>query len=329
MKILIIGCGSIGERHLNNLISMGHEAVACDLHESTMKKIEQKYRSRSYTDYKEAIKKEKIEAVLICTPHSTHITIAEFAAKNNCHIFIEKPISDNLEGIDTLEELINTGDLVLLVGCNMRFHKPIRIIKEQIDNGKLGRLLSVRAYYGHYLPNWRPMKDYRETYSSESGQGGILLDGIHEIDYITWLAGGISDLFCLSKKISELEINSEDIAEIILEFENGALGQIHLDYLRHQKFRSLEIIGEKATVLWYSEGKNPEMAKLAKYSNSGTETLFEGELDFNEMFIKEMAHFIDCIENKAVPENSIKDAKSTLELTLKAKKQIIKGFNKK
>jgi len=257
MKFLVIGCGSIGERHFKNLISLKQEVIACDVEEVIRRKIEEKYGVKSYSDYKEAFLKENIKAVLICTPTATHLPLAKYAAERSCHLFIEKPICYELTGLDSLLEMVREKNLILLGACNMRFHKPLRIIKECIDRGELGRILSLRAYFGHYLPNWRPLKDYRKSYSAKHEEGGILLDCIHEVDYLTWLGGEVKRLFCFRKKVSDLEVEAEDIAEIILEFENRAVGQIHMDYLRHNKLRLVEVVGAKGTIFWQSKGKLP------------------------------------------------------------------------
>lgn len=325
MKFLVIGCGSIGQRHLKNLISLNQEVIACDLDENLLESIKTEYNIKSYRDYQEAISQERSDAVLICTPNKTHLPIALHAAQNDCNIFIEKPISHTLEGINSLIDMVESKNLVVLVGCNMRFHRAIQLIKERVENGEIGRILSIRAYFGHYLPNWRPSMDYRKLYSAKSDEGGILLDGIHEFDYITWISGDVANVFCLSKKVSPLEIDSEDLAEVILGFESGAIGQIHLDYLRHNKYRSLEVIGDKGTLFWHSDGKAPEHAIVNLYSNKGKIEILNDDLDPNEMYVKEIQHFIKCIKGTEKPVNDIESAKKSLELIIKAKNSVRRG----
>jgi len=321
MKFLLIGCGSIGKRHLQNLIALKHQVVACDLNKDLIEKDKVKF----YLDYKEALDKEEIDAVLICTPPSTHIEIAKFAAEKGKHLFIEKPLSHNLDGLDVLADLIKNKGLVLLVGCNLRFHKAVSIIKGCVDRKEVGKILSIRSYFGHYLPNWRPLQDYSKLYTADSNEGGILLDGIHEIDCVSWLAGDINRVFLSSKKVSDLKINTEDVAELSLEFEKGATGQIHLDYLRHNKHRSLEIIGDKGTILWQSEGKLPEMAKVTMFTQSEKKNILDEEININDMYMEEMKHFINCIKGSETSINNIEQAKKTLSNVLKAKHSKNKG----
>lgn len=321
MKFLVVGCGSIGNRHISNLIKLNEQVVGCDVSRNIRKKIKNKYNIPVFTDIKRAFEENVLDAVLVCTPNHIHVQIAEMALKNDCHVFIEKPISDRSDGAYRLAELRDEKGKTVLVGCNLRFHPPVRYITEKVSSGTIGRLISARVQFGHYLPNWRRGSDYRKIYSAKRDRGGgVLLDGIHEVDYITSLFGKPEHIFSYNIKGSDLEIDVEDVGEILLKYKN-ALVEIHIDYLRHYKKRSCEIIGTEGTISWQSLGKNPELMKVTLYSSDG-EVIDEidKDVDSNLQYIEEMKHFISCIKGREKPMNTIENALQSLRIVELAKK---------
>lgn len=320
MKFLVVGCGSIGQRHISNLITLDQKVAGCDVKKEIGEEIKKKFDIPSYSDIEKAFKEFSPDAVLVCTPNHLHIPVAEKALEHDCHVFIEKPISNSSDGAENLIELRDKKNKVVLVGCNLRFHPPISYIKKTLDSGRLGRPISLRAQFGHYLPNWRPGKDYREIYSARREMGGgVLLDGIHEVDYITWMLGRPESVFSFNIKGSDLRMDVEDVGEIIFKYKDS-LAEIHLDYLRHYKMRSCEIIGTKGTVYWESRGKTPERMTIEVYSENGdlVDRISE-EVDVNTQYIEEMKHFIRCIDGKEKPLNSIENALLSLKIIELAK----------
>ncbi len=319
MRFLVIGCGSIGERHIKNLIELSCEVVACDIDDKTIRRIKKEYSIPVFKDLSKALNKP-FDGVIVSVPTKYHVKTAKTIMEKGYNIFIEKPISNDLEGIDELIKIAEEKNLVNFVACNMRFHLCIRKIKDIINSKRLGKVFSARLEYGHYLPNWRPGKDYREVYSShEKEGGGIILDAIHEFDYIKWLLeNSVVEVFCDSDKLSNLDIDAEDTAEILFKLDSGVFVEIHLDYLQVEKRRSCEIICEKGTIFWESEGKQPEKAKIRLFSKEKEEIIFDNKIDLNSMYVDEMKHFINCICGKEKPIKTIKDGK---EVATNAKKR--------
>ena len=172
MKFLIIGCGSIGTRHLKNLksISAG-EIIAYRPRNKTIKKLEDEYHIKTYSDLTEALNQNP-DAVLVTNPTSLHIQTALSAAKQGCHIFIEKPISNTLDGINELIDIVHKKNLDVLVGCNLRFYPCLQFIKTLLDEKRIGKVVSARVQIGQYLPDWHPWEDYRNMYSAQKLLGG-------------------------------------------------------------------------------------------------------------------------------------------------------------
>ena len=320
MKFLVIGCGSIGRRHIKNLIDINAgEVIAADINQEYSKWVNENLKVKTYNDAKKALTSENPDAVLICTHPSSHIKLAMLAAENNAHVFIEKPISNSLDGIGDLLKEIKRGNLKSMVGYNLRFNKGLQKIKKIIENETLGKTLYSRIIFGQYLPEWRPWQDYRESYTARKEMGGgIILDGSHEVDYALWLFGKVKSLVAISDKVSNLEVNVEDTSEIILQFENGVIANIHADFVRRDKRRVCEIAFEKGTVILdFISGEFRTYDAETKEWKS--ETINE---DSNEMYVSEMRQFIEEIKNNAKSVSTIEEAMETLRICLEIKKMV-------
>lgn len=317
-RIVVVGCGSIGRRHIRNLNALGvGDIIGCDISQQRLSEVEQEYGVKAYNNIEDALE-HKPDVAFICTPTSRHIAPALSAAKSGCHLFIEKPLSHSLDGVNELIETISGRGLVAMVGCNMRFHPAIALIKELLDRKSIGRVVSARLQCGQYLPQRHPWQDYRQGYAAKQELGGgVILDGIHEIDYIGWLLGDISQVFCFSGRLSSLEINTEDTAEILLKFGSGAIAEVHLDYVQRAYSRSCQIIGEEGTIQWdFSQGQvklySAESGKWQRFRQ-------KPDYDINDMYIEEIKHFLQCVSDKTRPMQNISSAKKVLEIALAAK----------
>ena len=300
MLFLVVGCGSIGKRHIRNLKALkAGNIIAQDISPEQLSEVKQKYGVEVYENVDDALS-QKPDIVFICTPTSLHIAPALAAARRGCHLFIEKPISHSLEGVNELIEIVSQKGLVTLVGCNMRFHPAIILMKELLDKESIGKVICARLQSGEYLPGRHPWEDYRQGYgANEDLGGGVILDSIHEIDYITWYLGDVSQVFCFSGKLSSLEIDTEDTAEILLQFRSGAIAEVHVDYIQRSYGRSCQVIGEEGTILWDINERQVELYS----AETGEWKTFPQAVDYdmNEMYIEELKHFLQCIEGKSNP----------------------------
>ena len=329
MRFLVIGCGSIGQKHIGNLKKLGQSVAGCDVNKFRAGNVSRRHKIKVFSGLKEAFC-EKFDAAIICTPTSLHIPVAIEAAKRSMHILIEKPISHNMRGIDELESIATKKRLVILVACNARFLPGLLHVKDMIKRGKIGKVLSVKAHCGYFLPYWHPKSDYRKEYSAQKRLGGgVIFDDIHEIDSLISFFGKVDEVFCFADRISTLKIDTEDIAEIFLKFKKGVVAQIHLDYLQKAYRRYYEFIGDNGTIVmdvisqsvkWYS----PKSKKWR-------EKIFHRELTTrNEaMFINELKHFINCIRGKEKSVNDVRSARECLRVALAShesarKKELVK-----
>lgn len=315
MEFLVVGCGSIGRRHIKNLRSLGHGVSGVESDPARARAISQELGIAVYTSIESAQLKD-FKAALVCNPTRYHLPSAMKLAKAGLHLFIEKPVSHDLKGINELSRIIKAKRLTALVGCNMRFLPSLSLVKRLIDENSIGKLLSVRIECGFYLPYWHPYEDYRKGYSANRKLGGgVIYDDIHEIDYLYWLLGKPKEVFCHASKISALQIDTEDVAEIFLNYGRGTIAQVHLDYIQRTYRRNYEFIGEKGIILWDYLTKDVE---LFGEKNNQKKVYHENiNTNLEVMFLNEMKHFVKCIEGREKSVNGISSAADILDIAMK------------
>jgi len=322
MKIFIIGCGSIGERHIRNLLKLGYRDItAVDTDNLRLEHLRNEYKiSVSHFSHLDSILDNNDQKIsIVSAPNHLHVKIALLCAKYRSHIFIEKPLSHAHEGIYALHNLVRKNKLTSMVACNMRFYPAINYIKECLDKGIFGRIFHVKAEFGLYLPSWRPTEDYRNNYGAKKKEGGgVLLDLYHEFDYLYWFFGLPKRIFCNCMKLGDLEINTEDNAELILEYGKNKpfICNLHLDYLQYRYSRGITIVGEKCMLTW-----NWHDMRVRLWDKKGIameEFNFKG-YDVNNMYLEEIKYFIGCVHKKKQTMTEVKEAKKIQSVIFKAK----------
>lgn len=319
MKFLVAGCGSIGRRHLGNLKSLGvTDLTALDILPERRREAEKDFNVPAFESLSEALA-DGPNVVFVTAPTSLHVSVALEAAQRGCHLFVEKPLSHNLDDVDRLLSLAKAKGLVTLVGCNMRFHPGIAKVKKLLAEGTIGTIVSARAQTGQWLPDWHPWEEYRVGYSANQNLGGgIILDAIHEIDYIQWMVGEpVDDVACFAGHLSRLEIDTEDTAAILLRFADGTIGEIHMDYVQRSSSRSCHIIGDEGSVHW--DQCNHKVRWYSASNGDWQQFDYSSEWDPNQMYLDELGHFLRCLTGQEQPAQDLDAAKGILEIGLAAK----------
>jgi predicted dehydrogenase len=292
------------------------KVMGCEPDSARRKLIGQKHGIKVYQNLQESFA-QKPDAVLVCTPPYSHIPVALEAINQGANVFIEKPISHTLKGIDELLKRAKQQKLIVSVGYNLRFHPGLIMIKEMLEEGKIGRILSLRAEVGQYLPDWRPWQDYQQSYTAKKAMGGgIILDASHEIDYVRWLAGEVKSVFCAAGKLSDLRVETEDTAEIIMNFRNNLIAEVHLDFIQRGYARSCKIIGEKGNIIW----DYPEKCVKTYLARVNRWETYNVKAEPNDMYLDEIKHFIRNIRLKKNPLVDGIEGVKTLKVALAAKK---------
>ncbi len=316
MRILLVGLGSIGLRHLRLL--QEREPVA-SLAVVSARELPQEFSNLTrFPTLTQAVQWEPT-LTLVTNPAPKHVETALEFGRCGSHLFIEKPLSNTLSGVDELLALCAKKNLVCMVGYMLRFFEPLVVMKQALEQGKVGKVFSISASVGQYLPDWRAGRDYRQTVSAtEALGGGVLLELSHELDYVRWLLGEIESVRATTARVSDLEIDVEDSAEITLTFANGAVGQIHLDMLDRAAHRDCRIVGSAGTLLWQSE--QGHRVQLRSTENSDWVDLrAAGAIDPDRMYRAQLDHLFACIEGKQQPMVSGEVGRRVLELVLAAK----------
>jgi len=311
VRFLIAGLGSIGRRHLRNLVSLGQrDIILYRTYTSTLQEDELSA-FPVVTDLKEALLR-KPDAVIISNPTAFHMKIAVPAAKSNCALMIEKPIAYHPEELLEFEPIIEQNKNKVLTAFQFRFHPGLKKIKHFLDEGKLGRPVSFRSHWGEFLPDWHPWEDYRKSYAARHEMGGgVVLTLCHPIDYLRWLFGEIAEVFAVTEKISTLEISVEDHAEALLRFKNGVFGNLHLDYYRRPKYHGLEIACTEGVMSWDETSGNVVLEKPGKDKEVIPSM---PETERNTMFVDEMNHFLHMLEKDEQPMCGYENGKKALQL---------------
>jgi len=326
MRFVVIGAGSIGQRHLKNLLALGHDVVAVlDPSEDRRAEVRRVAPAQCLTtaDEGEAFGCGA-EGAVICSPTHRHLDQARAALARGWHVFVEKPLAHTLEGTDALVVEAGRAGCTVLVGCNLRFLPSLVLVKRLVEEGRIGRPLAARAQCGYYLPFWRPGTDYREGYGARQATGGgIILDSIHEFDYLTWLLGRPREVFAYAGRVSSLEIDTEDNADVLLRFDYGAVANIHLDYLQRTYRRACDFIGEDGVIAW-----DYITQSVAVYGKEDRRVeVFQESINTerNQMFVDEMRHFVRCIQAGEPPVLDAAGGRAILEVALAAKASATEG----
>jgi len=323
-KILIIGFGSIGQRHWRNLLNLGYKNIyVYDTDESRIKNYElpackASLRADRRIKNINVNNLKQFNVVFVCNPNNMHIKTALLAAKAGCHLFIEKPLSHNLKNLDKLRRICRQKKVIAMVACNMRFHPCLAFIKKYLSKGKLGKVYSISHEFGYYLPYWRPGQDYRKNYAARKEMGGgIILDDIHEFDLLFWLNNfaKIKEAKFIYNKTSDLKINTEDNCIATFEFNNKVLGLVKCDYLQQVYSRHCKIVGENGNLEW---DFNENIVWLQR-RGSRQKLFTKAKYNLNTMYIEELKYFFNCLAKKQKTFNDIEIASRVLKYCLERK----------
>ena len=296
---LVVGGGSIGKRHIRNLLATGRRAAVVEVRIDRRQELAAQFPGvPRFASLDEALANESYLAGFVCAPTAYHLEPALALAKRGIHIFVEKPVSHSLDGIPELIALVEANGLVGFVGFCMRFFRPLQKAKELLDAGAVGRVVTARSFTGVYLPDWHPYEDYRSFYMAKKEQGGgVLLDECHAFDWMQWLCGPVEGAFAVVGTFSDLEVSTDDVTEAVVRFQGGAVGSIHLDMVDRSARSEVELIGTKSTLLVDLEGHTVRLWDPAgkRWETSAFPP------SYDQMYVDELEHFFACVEGRERP----------------------------
>jgi predicted dehydrogenase len=312
--VLVVGCGSAGSRHARLLKKLGvSDLLLFDPDQNVAEKLATELSARRVNSVEEGLARD-VDGVVIASPPERHLSAALAAVEAGANCFIEKPLSDSLRGVEKLLDLADSRGKFVMVGYNLRFFAPLVELKRIVSSGEIGRVLTVRAEFGQYLPTWRPDADYRTNYiTSGSSTGGIILEESHEFDYVQWLAGPVESVYCAAGQLSDLEMDAEDTALVVMRHLGGALSHISVDCTQHGYARGAHVVGSEGTATWTFP------STLTTVMRDGSRTERDLEVEFAGAYELEMQEFVECLSGSKAPSVSGREALESLKITLAAR----------
>ena len=314
-RILIVGLGSAGTRHLRLARKLFPDSQIKVLQHRTQSTIPQ-FSDGCFSTMVEAIQFAP-QIAIIANPSTFHVEVAQELAQAEIHLLIEKPLSSSLEGVARLIETCKDRKSILMIGYNLRYSPSLQHFRKLLGEGIISSLLSVRCEVGQYLPSWRPESDYRQGVSAKKELGGgALLELSHEIDYMRWIFGEVEWVRAALSQQSKLEINVEDSAHLTVGFlpNTGGrqlIGTLNLDLIRHDHTRICTVIGEKGTLRW--NGLTGEV-DLFEEGATSWKKLYSHKPMPDETYKAELQDFVDSIEKKRIPFITGDDGLRVLEI---------------
>ncbi|WP_297791919.1 Gfo/Idh/MocA family oxidoreductase [uncultured Marinobacter sp.] len=287
-RALVVGSGSIAKRHIRNFRDLYPDVEVVCVSSSGRQIAASDVGATSVVDMIEAAVLDKPDVAIVASPANFHLAHAEKILKANIPVLIEKPLC-----VDISELAEFSSDQLkskVAVGYNLRFMPAAKAVKEVIVSGDLGRISTVFSEVGQYLPDWRPDTDYRKGVSAQKWLGGgALLELSHELDYLNWLFGNISEVSAVTGSSTILDVDVEDTVDALLTNQSGIVFHLHLDFLQRSPSRSLKVVGEKGTLIW-----NLLANEVVLQSSSVTsEVIFsDRNYDRNEMYVEQLRAFV-------------------------------------
>lgn len=339
MRILVVGLGSIGQRHVRNLRALrgadveilafrarGRPQVITDRMEiAAGRRVAEFYNLREFSHLDEALARQP-DAVIVCNPSSLHAATAARALQAGCHVLIEKPLADSYEGIDALIALAESQRLVAAVGYQLRFHPALQTLRTLLCRKAIGRVLSVRAEMGEFLPDAHPYEDYRESYAARADLGGgAILCFIHEFDYVQWLFGAPPRLFTVGGRLGDLDIDVEDTAVTSMECVGDGRPvpvQVNQSFLQRPRSRTCVVNGDAGAI--QVDLNSPSLTRTDRAGHIVQRESFVG-FDRNQLFLDELRHFLACIAGDATPQVPLAEGARSLRLALAARQSLRTG----
>ena len=307
----------MGKRRMRNLFSLGYnDVIGFDPRLDRRKESEKKYHVQTFSSINDALK-QKPDALIISTPPDLHTKYAKIAIKHKLHFFTE--VNLNSSEIREIIKRLKNLHLVGVPSCTMLFHPIIFEMQKILKKNTIGKIMFIDHHFGHYLPDWHPWEDYRTFYVSKKSTGGAREIVPFELVWLNYLFPKIKSVSANVKKVSNLDVNIDDIYQIIFELKNKILCNLTVDVITHPSIKETKLVGEKGTAIFnfgtgeIKLGKNEKwktqkikMGKIAPgyKGNTGQESLYENEMN----------SFVSAIKKKKKYPHTFKDELELLKI---------------
>jgi predicted dehydrogenase len=303
MKVAVLGLGSIGARHARNLRALGHDVIGFDPRPAST--AEDWVRAPSASAALSAA-----QAAIVATPNSLHGEHALLALEHGLPVLVEKPMTVDPRDAERLVAVAGERGLTCAVAMNLRFHPGILALRELVSEGSLGPIRFAQVSFGSDLRGWRPGTDYRTSYSARADLGGgIVRDSIHELDYLTWILGPAGTVSAEVARVSDLEIDVEDIGTALIRLASGALASVDLTYVDPVYRRGCLLVGAVATAHWDWTRGTVEIRRPGAEQQT-----IDVAADVSDTYVAELRDFLDAARTGRAPRTSVEEGRDAVRL---------------
>lgn len=316
--MLILGAGSIGKRHVRNLLGLGFPAERI----SVVEPREDRRREVAdlgvpipniFSDRDRALNQRSYDGAVVATPTASHYEDAVALAKANAHLMIEKPLGVDLNGYEPLRMEVDRRRLFAFVAYCYQFNTGPQKLRSLLREGVIGDPLYARGEMCSYLPAWHPYEDYRAFYMAKKALGGgTLLDQSHLFDLTRMFLGEIRGLYAISTRQSDLEIETDDFGEVVIEMKSGARVSLHMDLFSQPRREYYHVMGATGTLQWdiYTN-------TVTHLTQKGVREVFECGKDKNAMYVEELQYFLRGVEGDGpIAGPNLSDGKAAMDVVL-------------
>ncbi|MBK8249821.1 MAG: Gfo/Idh/MocA family oxidoreductase [Gemmatimonadetes bacterium] len=311
-RVVVVGAGSIGQRHLRNLAELGIEAAALRTYRGTTGPL---VGVPSLTTW-DAVDVFAPDAIIIANPTALHSEVAVRAASAGYHLLVEKPLAHDVAAAVAACRAAAHAGVVALVGYHFRHHPSLQVMRDWIRQGAIGTPVHAQVTWGEYLPGWHPGEDHLTGYSARRALGGgAVLTLSHPIDYLRWLLGEVTEVSAMVSQSTPYTLDVEDVAHLTLRFASGVLAAVTLDYAQRPAEHTLRIVGLDGTLTWDAR------TGVARRTGPDGEVLEAGVapgFQRNDLFRAELRHFAECVAGEATPACTMDDGLAAVRICVAA-----------
>lgn len=292
VPILVIGAGSIGERHIRNLWQLGYKNISVFRQRNLPFRDISNAEVNVITDWKE-IEKQNFFAAFICTPTSQHMQQSISCLQENMHVFMEKPLSHNTDGFHQLQYTVAASQKYFFMGYMLHYHPFLQQVKNYILENTFGTLNSFETTWHSYLPHWHPWEDYRKSYAANrDAGGGAALTLCHDVELMLWMCAGLKHYKTKFSYCEELQVEVDTGAKIDLQFEKSR-GTCNISFCSAQEKRMYHFSFDHADIeINYLQ--NEMKITVGKKDEIHTLPAFER----NDMYVCEVEDFFSIIHQQ-------------------------------
>jgi predicted dehydrogenase len=314
VKVAVLGLGSAGARHASNLLELGHEVVGFD-------PVAPPHDGRVERAGSLEAALDRADAVVVASPSSLHAEQALAVLEQGRHVLVEKPLAVNVADAERVVEAAGRAGTVCGVAMNLRFHPALVELRRLLADGALGSVRFVQASFGYDLRLWHPGSDYRTGYSARADLGGgIVLDAIHELDYLLWLFGPVESVVAEVAHVSDLELDVEDVAVAALRFASGAVAAVDLNFFEPAYRRGCILVGSQAVARW-----DWSRATVTVSREGDEDEVVDVTCDLAETYRAELVDFLSAVAGRGAPRTPAMAGLDAVHLAEAAKRSALAG----